>query len=181
MVELLPSSVVPRRGADGLFHLPIRVPDGAFGQRAAAPVEARGPLEATDVLKLFVVCPPPLPTPRPRLHGVSTFELLERPSRPALVCACASRARPYLITGRTCSQAGGLCSASAHTALVPLDVVKTRLQTEPGVYTGPLDCATRIIRAEGPAAFAQGIGATLVGCVCMRTCERCSQAPTVID
>jgi len=61
--------------------------------------------------------------------------------------------------------AGGLCSSVAHTLLVPLDVVKTRLQTEPpGTYSGPLDCARSLAASEeGAAAFLQGAGATAFG------------------
>ena len=67
-------------------------------------------------------------------------------------------------TGAKIFLAGGLCSATAHTALVPIDVVKTRMQAEPTVYQdGPIDCAQQLIKKEGIAAFAQGAGATAVG------------------
>jgi len=59
--------------------------------------------------------------------------------------------------------AGGLCSSTAHTALVPLDVVKTRLQTEPDRFRGPLDCVVQVSRDEGIEAFVQGAGATWAG------------------
>ena len=60
--------------------------------------------------------------------------------------------------------AGGLCSSTAHSALVPLDVVKTRMQTEPQVYNkGPLDTYKRLLEAEGSSAFVQGAGATALG------------------
>ena len=36
----------------------------------------------------------------------------------------------------------------------PLDILKVRLQTAaPGTYTGLVDCASRILRAEGPFGF----------------------------
>ena len=59
--------------------------------------------------------------------------------------------------------AGGLCSTTAHSFLVPLDVVKTRMQTAPSTYGGPVDCARRLLAEEGASAFAQGLGATVVG------------------
>ena len=120
--RLLPPSLVPARrersrgeraDASAAFQLGVRVPAGAFGVRAPAPVERLSPLERAETAKIFL--------------------------------------------------AGGLCSASAHTLLVPLDVVKTRLQTEPGRYAGPLACAATVYRDEGAAAFAQGAASTLVG------------------
>ena len=45
--------------------------------------------------------------------------------------------------------AGATCCCVTHSALVPLDVVKTRLQLEPGRYTGFRDAARSIVRAEG--------------------------------
>ena len=120
--RLLPPTLVPARrersrgeraNASAAFQLGVRVPAGAFGVRAPAPVERMPPLERAETAKIFL--------------------------------------------------AGGLCSASAHTLLVPLDVVKTRLQTEPGRYAGPLACAATVYRDEGAAAFAQGLGSTLAG------------------
>ena len=122
--RLLPPSLVPARrdrtsgdrtmgNASAAYQLGVRVPAGAFGARASAPVQWVPPLQLEDTAKIFL--------------------------------------------------AGGLCSASAHTLLVPLDVVKTRLQTEPGRYAGPLECATTVYNDEGAAAFAQGVGATAVG------------------
>jgi uncharacterized membrane protein YgcG len=120
--RLLPPSLVPARrertsgdrtNASAAFQLGVRVPAGAFGARASAPVQRVLPLQLEETAKIFV--------------------------------------------------AGGLCSASAHTLLVPLDVVKTRLQTEPGRYAGPLECAATVYSDEGAAGFAQGVGATLVG------------------
>lgn len=59
--------------------------------------------------------------------------------------------------------AGGLGSSAAHTALVPIDVVKTRLQSDRDRYAGPIDCARRLAQEEGATAFTQGLGATTLG------------------
>lgn len=46
----------------------------------------------------------------------------------------------------------------------PLDILKVRLQTSPpGTYTGMLECATRIVRNEGPLAFYKGTLTPLLG------------------
>lgn len=46
----------------------------------------------------------------------------------------------------------------------PLDILKVRLQTSPpGTYTGMLDCATRIVKNEGPLAFYKGTLTPLLG------------------
>jgi len=113
--QMLPAGLVPSREADGRFGLAVAVPAGAFGSRAAAPVERVSGLQPAAAAKIFL--------------------------------------------------AGGLCSSVAHTLLVPLDVVKTRLQTEPpGTYSGPLDCARSLAASEeGAAAFLQGAGATAFG------------------
>lgn len=51
------------------------------------------------------------------------------------------------------------CVAAAATA--PLDLIKTRLQTQgtSGLYTGPIDCAVKIVRQEGAASMMRGLGA----------------------
>ncbi|CAN0362973.1 unnamed protein product, partial [Ectocarpus sp. 12 AP-2014] len=57
------------------------------------------------------------------------------------------------------------CAAISHTAAVPLDVIKTRIQcAPPGVeYRGTWDALVRIIRSEGARVLFCGAGATLVG------------------
>lgn len=46
----------------------------------------------------------------------------------------------------------------------PLDILKVRLQTSPpGTYTGMVDCATRIVKHEGPLAFYKGTLTPLLG------------------
>ena len=54
------------------------------------------------------------------------------------------------------------CSAT-HAVLVPIDVVKTRLQTDPGRYAGVVDGGRAILREEGPGALFLGAEATLAG------------------
>lgn len=58
---------------------------------------------------------------------------------------------------------GAACSSTAHTALVPIDVVKTRMQAEPGVYSNALDCTRRVLADEGMESFLQGGFATFLG------------------
>ena len=41
--------------------------------------------------------------------------------------------------------AGGVCCCVSHTGSVPLDVVKTRLQTDAGTDAGLVACARRIV------------------------------------
>lgn len=60
--------------------------------------------------------------------------------------------------------AGSICAAVSHTAAVPLDVLKTRIQcAAPGEYRGPWDALVSIMRSEGAQVFLGGAGATLVG------------------
>jgi len=60
--------------------------------------------------------------------------------------------------------AGGLCCAVTHGAVVPVDVVKTRMQLDPVKYnTGMIGSLRAIVKAEGAGALATGLGATAVG------------------
>ena len=60
--------------------------------------------------------------------------------------------------------AGGVCACVSHTGSVPLDVVKTRLQTEPGRDQGSAwRCAQRVLREDGPAGLLVGAGPTFLG------------------
>lgn len=51
------------------------------------------------------------------------------------------------------------CLAAAATA--PLDLIKTRLQTQgkSGKYSGAVDCAIKMVRGEGAASLMRGLGA----------------------
>ncbi|ORX38374.1 mitochondrial carrier domain-containing protein [Kockovaella imperatae] len=46
----------------------------------------------------------------------------------------------------------------------PFDIVKVRVQTAPtGTYTSPLDCATKLLKADGPLGFYKGTLTPLLG------------------
>lgn len=62
--------------------------------------------------------------------------------------------------------AGATGCALTHALVVPLDVVKTRLQTRPGKYDGFGDAAATIWREEGGGMLLQGMGATIGGYLC---------------
>lgn len=63
------------------------------------------------------------------------------------------------VAGGLGALAGGIAAAVTN----PLDVVKTRLQTQPGgverMYTGVFDCMRRVVREEGWGALGRGVGA----------------------
>eukprot|EP00953_Heterococcus_sp_UTEX-ZZ885_P031087 16355-Heterococcus_DN1.PRE.1 len=62
---------------------------------------------------------------------------------------------------------GGLGCVATHSAVIPLDVVKTRMQTAPaGRYSGLTQAAQLIVKEEGPGALLQGAGATMTGYLC---------------
>ena len=60
--------------------------------------------------------------------------------------------------------AGGVCCSITHSAMCPVDVVKTRMQLEPQIYNkGMIAGFRQVIAAEGAGALATGLGATAVG------------------
>lgn len=60
--------------------------------------------------------------------------------------------------------AGAICSSTAHTALVPIDVVKTALQQDGGAtYDGPIECAKGLVDKDGPGALLRGAAPTVAG------------------
>ena len=64
--------------------------------------------------------------------------------------------------GTAAPPTGALCSSTAHTALVPLDVLKTRLQADAALGS-PVDAAQTIWRADDDAAFLTGGVETFTG------------------
>lgn len=62
---------------------------------------------------------------------------------------------------------GALCCGLTHWAVVPIDVVKTRLQLFPGRYAGMGDGFKKIIAEEGAGALLTGAMPTFVG-YCMQ-------------
>jgi solute carrier family 25 phosphate transporter 3 len=61
--------------------------------------------------------------------------------------------------------AGGLCCMVTHVAVVPIDVIKTRMQTTSGVpkYTGMISGMRLLAKEEGPMILLQGLGPTAAG------------------
>jgi len=59
--------------------------------------------------------------------------------------------------------AGGMCAFLTHAACTPIDVVKTRLQTQSQKYSGALDAIRSIVKDEGPQTLLKGLGATATG------------------
>ncbi|KAL3767454.1 hypothetical protein ACHAWO_012844 [Cyclotella atomus] len=58
---------------------------------------------------------------------------------------------------------GGVGCALTHSLVIPLDVVKTRMQTNPGQYNGVFDGAITISKREGISSLLLGTQATIVG------------------
>lgn len=58
--------------------------------------------------------------------------------------------------------AGGLAGAASWTAIYPLDVIKSRLQAQPGRYNGMLDCLRRSVAQEGLGILTRGLSATVL-------------------
>lgn len=60
--------------------------------------------------------------------------------------------------------AGAIGCGSTHSSMVPIDVVKTRIQLEPTVYNkGMVGSFRKIIAEEGAGALLTGFGPTLLG------------------
>jgi hypothetical protein len=60
--------------------------------------------------------------------------------------------------------AGSICAATSHGITTPIDVVKTRMQTNPEKYKeGVVKAARDIVAVEGPLFLLSGLGPTVVG------------------
>mmetsp|Transcript_9279 Transcript_9279/g.10598 ORF Transcript_9279/g.10598 Transcript_9279/m.10598 type:complete len:1059 (-) Transcript_9279:158-3334(-) len=58
---------------------------------------------------------------------------------------------------------GAICASGVHLTLTPLDVVKTKVQTDPVKYPGPVSCFQKLIKEEGFGVFFTGWVPTFVG------------------
>jgi len=60
--------------------------------------------------------------------------------------------------------AGGASAAISHGITTPIDVVKTKMQSEASLSDlSPTEAALRIVEAEGPQALTAGLGPTVIG------------------
>jgi len=86
------------------------------------------------------------------------------PPYPALLCLCLlSLSHTHARDSVQYFVAGSICACLSHVGGVPIDVLKTRLQTDPGRYDGLWDAAVKVTRTEGPAMLLQGLGPTAAG------------------
>ena len=76
--------------------------------------------------------------------------------------ASAARAAGVVIDPRFFI-AGGTCAAISHGITTPIDVVKTRMQSNPDKYKSLLPATALIIKEEGAGALTKGLVPTLVG------------------
>lgn len=63
----------------------------------------------------------------------------------------------------TCAIGGFLACAPTHSAVLPLDLVKCRLQVQKGLYSGNLSGIKTIIKTEGLHKIYTGAGPTFIG------------------
>lgn len=61
---------------------------------------------------------------------------------------------------------GAICASGAHLVLTPLDVVKTKLQTDPENYPGVVPAFQKLVKERGVSGFFDGWAPTFVGFFC---------------
>jgi hypothetical protein len=62
---------------------------------------------------------------------------------------CTSYTHIYKIYIYSCIVAGNVGGIIGLTSAYPIDTVKIRIQTRPGVYRGSIDCFTTMVKKEG--------------------------------
>mmetsp|Transcript_3118 Transcript_3118/g.6278 ORF Transcript_3118/g.6278 Transcript_3118/m.6278 type:complete len:1114 (+) Transcript_3118:546-3887(+) len=58
---------------------------------------------------------------------------------------------------------GAICASGVHLMVTPLDVIKTKIQTDPENYPGPISSFKKIVEERGPTGFFNGWIPTFVG------------------
>lgn len=58
---------------------------------------------------------------------------------------------------------GAVCASGVHLILTPLDVVKTKLQTDPNNYPDPITAFRKVVADRGPTGFFSGWAPTFIG------------------
>jgi len=58
---------------------------------------------------------------------------------------------------------GAICCSAVHLALTPIDVVKTKVQTNPIKYPGVISSFQKVLKEEGPGTFFTGWAPTFTG------------------
>lgn len=110
------------------------------------------------------------------MTAVAATAILKATATAAVVIAALTPLARALSSHWPYFVAGGICAAVSHTAAVPLDVIKTRMQcAQPGEYRSTWDAFVRICRSEGAQVLFCGAGATLVGYSmqgCLKVCLR---------
>uniref|UniRef100_A0A7S1BNP8 Uncharacterized protein n=1 Tax=Corethron hystrix TaxID=216773 RepID=A0A7S1BNP8_9STRA len=61
------------------------------------------------------------------------------------------------------SASGAICASVVHTALTPIDVVKTKMQTNPAEYPDPVRSLKKLVDEEGIRSFFNGWQPTFLG------------------
>lgn len=67
--------------------------------------------------------------------------------------------------------AGAICAATNHLLLVPLDVVKTRIQLNPSLYKSPVEAGKAIFKSDGLRGLYLGVVPTGIGYVLRFLCK----------
>lgn len=81
--------------------------------------------------------------------GIGSYDATKQWAIRALSNGDRDAAVPPVVAALVC----GVVTAVVST---PLDVVKTRIMNSPAVYTSAADCATKLLRTEGPRAMWKG-------------------------
>ncbi|KAI9902980.1 hypothetical protein N3K66_002332 [Trichothecium roseum] len=100
---------------------------------------------------------------RPELYGA--YSVVDNP-KGVIKNVGAKTGRIELYSGKyyaACVFSGLLACGLTHTAVTPLDLVKTRRQVDPKLYTSNVQAWGKIFRAEGVRGIFTGWGPTLVG------------------
>jgi solute carrier family 25 phosphate transporter 3 len=82
--------------------------------------------------------------------------------RPSALVALSADENPTLVTYLKFALAGAVCCSATHSAAVPIDVIKTRLQLS-DKYHGISHAARTIVKEEGALALLTGLSPTAVG------------------
>ncbi|KAI0496040.1 hypothetical protein KFK09_022347 [Dendrobium nobile] len=150
-----------------------------------------------DINSLFInintllLCSPPKPyfnTVRTKRRGPVTFFSTSLSSRSQWLNSPSSASFPssrslhrslsVLERGLIGASAGAIAGAFTYVCLLPIDTIKTKLQTRGAaqIYSGALDAALQTFRSHGLFGFYRGVSAVLVGsasssAVYFGTCE----------